>query len=180
MRVIEAGHVYELDHLDGDGKSVLVVYVNREDNPHEGTQTQEILRAQIDINSVLIDRTNHCDSCLRWEGNDRIIKAISESQRQLRLALLYHEQRALERKMEKGKLLPETLPVAVDGHIQIKENVCIWTENQYENANTECGYVVNDYPHGTRNMVNESYTDHPYKFCYGCGRKIKFVPMKEK
>lgn len=179
MRVIEAGHIYELDHLDGDGKSILITYVNREDNPHEGTQTQEILRAQIDINAVLIDRTNHCDSCLRWEGNDRIIKAISESQRQLRLALLYHEQRALERKMDKGKLLPEILPVAKDGHIQIGVGTCTWTENEHKNANTECGYVVNDYPHYTRDLIMEDYTNHPYKFCFGCGKKIEFIPIED-
>lgn len=119
MKIIEAGHIYELDHIDGQNKTI-ITYVNREDNPHEGTQTQEILRMQIDMNSVLIDRTNHCDSCFRWEGNDRIIKAISESQRQLRLALLYHEQRALERKMEKGRLLPESIPIGEDGHIEIK------------------------------------------------------------
>ena len=165
--------------MDGEGKSVLITYVNREDNPHEGTQTQEILRAQIDINSVLIDRTNHCDNCLRWEGNDRIIKAISESQRQLRLALLYHEQRALERKMDKGKLLPENIPVAEDGHIQIVEDVCVWKENRYTDADTQCGYVVNDQPHRVKDLMRVDYTDHPYKFCFGCGKKIKFIPLNE-
>lgn len=117
MRVIEPGHIYELDHQDGPGKQQLV-FVNRESTPHEGTQTQEVLRAQIDSLAVLVDRTNHCDNCLRWEGNDRIIKAMTEAQRQLRLALLLHEQRAMERKMEKDGIRPETIPTEQDGHIK--------------------------------------------------------------
>lgn len=117
MKVIEPGHIYELDHLDGKNKSRLT-FVNRESAPHEGTQTQEVLRANIDSIECLIDRTNHCDACLRWEGNDRIIKAMSEAQRQLRLALLIHEERALERKLDKGKLKPEEVAVGTDGHFQ--------------------------------------------------------------
>ena len=120
MRVIEPGHVYELAHLDGDS-SQLLTFVNREEGTeHEGTQTQEVIRATIDAISCLIDRTNHCDACLRWEGNDRIIKAFSEAQRQLRLALLFHEQRVLERHMEKGILQPETLPTGSDGHFHFQ------------------------------------------------------------
>lgn len=115
MRVIEPGHIYELEHLDGDSTQRLV-FVNREDTPHEGTQTQEVLRANIDSVECLIDRTNHCDACLRWEGNDRIVKALAEAQRQLRLALLYHEQRAMERKMEKHGVMPEQINTADDGH----------------------------------------------------------------
>ena len=120
MKVIEPGHVYELTTLDGDGTPEVLRFVNRELRPHPGTQTQEVLRAQIDSLEVLIDRTNHCDGCLLWIGNERIIKAMSEAQRQLRLALLYHEQRALERKVERDGLKPETLPVGDDGHIQVK------------------------------------------------------------
>jgi hypothetical protein len=116
MRVIEPGHVYELDHLDGSSRQRLT-FVNREaGTKHEGTQTQEVLRAIVDCLNVLIDRTNHCDGCLRWEGNDRIIKAMSEAQRQARLALLYHEHRALERKLDKGRFMPERAETAEDGH----------------------------------------------------------------
>ncbi len=116
MRVIEPGHIYELDQLDGDGTPLRIVFVNREEGTkHAGTQTQEALRVQIDILSTLIDRTNHCDACLRWDGNDKIVKAMSEAQRQLRLAILLHEQRALERKMDKG-LAVEQIPTDHDGH----------------------------------------------------------------
>lgn len=115
MEVIEPGHIYELDHLDGNRKQRLV-FVNREDRPHEGTQTQEVLRANIDSIECLVDRANHCDACLPWEGNYRIVKALSEAQRQLRLALLYHEHRAIEHKMHKDGFKPETVRCAGDGH----------------------------------------------------------------
>ena len=119
MKVIEPGHIYELNQLDGDGSPLRLVFVNREDTPHPGTQTQEFLRTVVDMLECLIDRTNHCDGCLRWEGNDRVIKALSESQRQARLAILFHEQRALERKTSKGIIDPATFPIGPDGHFDI-------------------------------------------------------------
>jgi len=115
MKVIEPGHIYQLTVLDG-GEDTIIRFVNREISKHPGTQTQEILRAQIDSLEVLIDRTNHCDGCLPWPGNERIIKALSEAQRQLRLALLYHEQRVFERRMEKEGFKPEEVPVNKHGH----------------------------------------------------------------
>jgi len=105
-----------------------LIFVNREvvstperpvHGPHPGSQTQEYIRVLVDCLEVLIDRTNHCDSCLRWEGNDRIIKNFSEAQRQLRLALLHHEARALERKVDKDGLEPEKIPTQKDGHFGI-------------------------------------------------------------
>jgi len=104
MKIIEPGHIYQLQHLDGSGAGILV-FVNREpDTEHEGVQTQEILRA-------LIDRTQHCDACLRWDGNDKIIH-------HLRMALALHESRAIERKTEKGELKPEAVTIESDGHFQ--------------------------------------------------------------
>lgn len=42
MKIIEKGHVYELNHIDGTGTQRLV-FVNRElGTEHEGTQTQEV------------------------------------------------------------------------------------------------------------------------------------------
>lgn len=129
MRVIEPGHIYEVEQLDAPANSPTVnravlqmVFVNREHNPHPGSQTQEYIRVLVDCLNVLIDRTNHCDSCLRWEGNDRIIKNFSEAQRQLRLALLHHEARALERKIDKIGLEPESIPINPDGHFSLWGN----------------------------------------------------------
>lgn len=105
MKVIEPGHIYQLEHQDGTGAGMLV-FVNREhETEHEGTQTQEVLRA-------LIDRTQHCDSCLRWPGNDQIIE-------HLRMALVLHEARALERKTAKGELKPEKIATSDDGHFAL-------------------------------------------------------------
>ena len=104
MKIIEAGHIYELAHLDGKGVTTLT-FVNREVNPHEGTQTQEVLRA-------LIDRTWHCDRCLHWDGNEQIVK-------HLQLALVLHEARALYRKAEKGLYLPEHVTTGTDGHFYL-------------------------------------------------------------
>jgi len=110
MKIVEIGHIYELDHIDGVGHERLM-FVNREKgSEHPGTQTQEVLRA-------LIDRTQHCDRCLRWEGNDRIIY-------HLRMALVLHEERALERKVEKGKLRPELVETSgEDGHFLLEHHL---------------------------------------------------------
>jgi hypothetical protein len=119
MKVIEPGHIYELNQLDGDGKPLRLQFVNRDGTggaTHEGTQTQEVLRVNIDMVSCLIDRTNHCDACMPWPGNERIIKALSEACRQMNLAILFHEQRVLERKMAKGHLDPAKVPIEADGH----------------------------------------------------------------
>lgn len=122
MKVIEPGHIYELHVLDGSPDATQkLVFVNRENgSEHPGTQTQEVLRAMIDMTECLVDRTNHCDECKRWEGNDRIIKAMSEAQRQMRLAILYHEQRAMERRVEKKSMAPEKLPLQNDGHVRVE------------------------------------------------------------
>lgn len=114
MRIIEAGHIYDLNNIDcaemghseGSCQANILRFVNREKGTeHCGTQTQEVIRA-------LIDRTQHCDSCLRWEGNDQIIY-------HLRMALVLHEARALMRKTEKGLLKPELVSIAGDGHFRL-------------------------------------------------------------
>lgn len=117
MKIIEPGHVYDLNWLDDNPLTFVkndqvmqaaenrLIFVNREDNPHGGTQTQEVLRA-------LIDRTMHCDNCLRWPGNDEIIY-------HLRMALVLHEQRALGRHVEKGEIQPERVRTGSDGHFML-------------------------------------------------------------
>lgn len=113
MKVVEKGHIYKLKWLDGEPKfwaseesADNLIFVNREEGTeHPGTQTQEVLRA-------LIDRTMHCDNCLRWEGNDLIIH-------HLRMALALHEARAILRKTEKGLILPEQVTTGEDGHFTL-------------------------------------------------------------
>lgn len=113
MKIIEAGHIYELNWLDckpgplefSSSYNNKLVFVNREKTPHPGTQTQEVIRA-------LIDRTQHCDNCLKWSGNDLIIY-------HLRMALVLHEARALQRKTEKGYIKPEFIAIGDDGHFKL-------------------------------------------------------------
>jgi hypothetical protein len=116
MKIIEEGHIYELSQLDvppnslGGVEPVILRFVNREEgHEHAGTQTQEVLRA-------LIDRTMHCDNCLPWDGNVEIIK-------HLRMALVLHEARALERKTAKNYIDPEAIKTGPDGHFEIVETI---------------------------------------------------------
>lgn len=109
MKILERGHVYSLNVLDQkDGNTldvvdVILTFVNREPGTeHPGTQTQECIRA-------LIDRTRHCDNCLRWPGNDLIIWHLQQ-------ALVLHEARALGRKAAKGYFRPEAIETGKDGH----------------------------------------------------------------
>lgn len=118
MRIIEEGHIYQLSEVETNqtdqGRIITKVepantirFVNNEGpNFYNGTQSQEILR-------TLIDRTMHCDNCLRWPTNDKIIF-------HLRMALVLHEARALERKTEKELIMPEHIIIANDGHYSIE------------------------------------------------------------
>jgi hypothetical protein len=107
VEIAEDGHVYRLAHIDGEGFEV-VRFVNREEGTdHPGTQTQEVIRA-------LIDRTQHCHRCLPHDVNDKIIW-------HLRMALVLHESRALERKVEKRLIEPEHIEVGDDGHFALTE-----------------------------------------------------------
>lgn len=127
MKIIEPGHIYELAqqdypiwtvedekaaraHVCPEGAPVRLKFVNREPGHHHpGTQTQEVLRA-------LIDRTYHCDSYMPHELNAMIIH-------HLRMALVYHEMQALERKAEKGLYRPEDVVVGVDGHFALTSDL---------------------------------------------------------
>lgn len=104
MYVSEAGHVYELTQRNEDPpRKVTITFVNMEPGrEHGGTTTQEVIR-------VLIDRTRYCNNCLPHPNNERIIK-------HLEMALVLHEARALERKVEKGEIQADRVAVGPDGH----------------------------------------------------------------
>ena len=111
MKVLDAGHKYELEHLDGDDhqKIVFVKRFRGADN-HQGTNNQELLR-------VLIDRVEFLDKEIPWEGNKEILH-------HLRMALVLHESRALMRKVQKGDIQkPEHVKYSRrDGHWVVYEN----------------------------------------------------------
>ncbi|MBT8366536.1 MAG: hypothetical protein KJP23_17725 [Deltaproteobacteria bacterium] len=106
MIVHDEGHCYYLNHLDGEG-TTLIQFVNRgHGRDCEGVTNQEVLR-------VLIDRVKFLNSEVLWEGNEKILF-------HLRSALVLHEERHLERSVEKGKLLPENVLIdQANGHFKL-------------------------------------------------------------
>lgn len=108
MRVLDKGHKYELNHLDGS-QTQTIQFCNREGGTEqEGCTTQEVIR-------VLIDRTYYCNDCLPWSGNEHIVN-------HLRMALALHEARAFIRGVEKGEIKPEFLVLGSDGHMRLEFN----------------------------------------------------------
>lgn len=109
MQVIEKGHVYKTANRRVDENEMFgdhfnqLVFINKEPGrQHGGTTTQEVIR-------VLIDRTRHCNNCMPHPNNERVIY-------HLRMALVLHEARALERKVEKWEYMPEYVRTGEDGH----------------------------------------------------------------
>ncbi len=96
MRVIDPGHTYELDNLDGPGKTILS-FVKREGEGfpgnvghHEGTNMQEVIRALINRVKYLQDQIPshanvtvlfHLRQCL-WELE---LRAAQRHSRELKL-----------------------------------------------------------------------------------------------
>jgi len=104
MKTIYRGHTYELDHLDGDGKTILQFVQRRPHHqPKEGVTNQEVLRA-------LIHRVKLLNEEAPWSGNAEILY-------HLRMALALHECRAILRHIEKDGLSVENLALnEEDGH----------------------------------------------------------------
>lgn len=112
MKVIEKGHIYSPvnrnEFPEKENLTQTITFINKEiGKEHNGTTTQEIIR-------ILIDRTRHCANCMPHPNNERIVY-------HLRMALVLHEARALERKTEKGYFMPEYLATGEDGHINVFE-----------------------------------------------------------
>lgn len=107
MEIITPGHLYKLSQLDGSDSEELR-FVKRTGNElWPGTINQEVIRA-------LIDRVIFLDNQVPWSKNDEILY-------HLRMALVLHETRALERKVEKGELLPENVKLnSDDGHFKLE------------------------------------------------------------
>lgn len=112
MKVIEKGHIYQPKMRNEFNLEVEkvpdfnITFINKEKGrEHNGTTTQEVIR-------ILIDRTRHCANCMPHPNNERIVY-------HLRMALVLHEARALERKTEKGYFNPEYLDTGDDGHIDL-------------------------------------------------------------
>ncbi|MFZ0271038.1 MAG: hypothetical protein WAL34_04225 [Acidobacteriaceae bacterium] len=112
MKVLERGHIYQPQFRTPDGITEdadnKIIFVNKQKGQeHSGTTTQEVIR-------VLLDRTRHCANCMPHPNNERIVY-------HLRMALILHEARALERKTEKGDFEPEYLVTGGDGHFEVHD-----------------------------------------------------------
>lgn len=105
MRVVDPGHVYELDTLDGDGSSIVLRFVKRvgehypgNGSAYSGTTSQEVLRA-------LIERTEYVNNqipCFETEAAAGLLKA----------ALALFESRAAR---VHGRILDATLDYLIYG-----------------------------------------------------------------
>lgn|SRR5262249_39196343 len=114
MRVSETGHIYHPTNRRPENAvghplpEQTLIFINKQPGQeHDGTTTQEVIR-------ILIDRTRHCANCMPHPNNERIIY-------HLRMALVLHEARALERKTEKGDFMPEYIKTGSDGHFSVEE-----------------------------------------------------------
>lgn len=109
MKVIVPGHLYELDHLDGENTHQLQFVDRGHGCDQEGTFNQEVIR-------VLIDRVKFLDSEKPWPLNKNILG-------HLRMALALHEARAMCRKVEDDRMHPEDIAVGGDGHFALLAGV---------------------------------------------------------
>lgn len=111
MKVLETGHIYQPVNRETDAacEGQTIRFINKQPGQeHGGTTTQEVIRC-------LIDRTRHCANCMPHRNNEQIIY-------HLRMALVLHEARALERKVEKGDIMPEYVATSPgDGHYMLAE-----------------------------------------------------------
>lgn len=118
MQVLEKGHIYQPknrfvgkgdEYINNTARNQQIVFINKQPGQeHDGTTTQDVLR-------ILIDRTRHCANCMPHPNNERIVY-------HLRMALVLHEARALERKTEKGDFAPEYLNTGLDGHLEVHQH----------------------------------------------------------
>lgn len=112
MRVLEPGHCYAMDNVDGVGEEQVVTFVRRRDEVGEplpdedrtpGILTQELLR-------VAIDRTLYLYAEAPCDEDTRIIENLRE-------CLRLYESRATRRAIERLSK-PEAAPACkVCGHI---------------------------------------------------------------
>src|SRR4030095_12291812 len=118
MKVIDPGHKYELDNLDGSLKTSLT-FVKREGNKYpgntghyEGTNLQEVMRA-------LIDRTKYLNSQIYDQRNLAIINKLRE-------CIWLLEDRAASRHSREFDFWPDNIEFVPTckycGHIGCEEN----------------------------------------------------------
>lgn len=111
MKVVDPGHVYEVENADGSGTQRIEFVRRRDANAHllpeserkEGILTQELLR-------VAIDRTLYLNAEAPCVENIEIVDA-------LRRALSLYESRAARRTIEKKSMIETERVCPVCHHI---------------------------------------------------------------
>jgi len=104
MKVIDAGHTYLLDDNKSPTNTTTLTFMKDakiNGDGYEGTTNQEVLRA-------LIDRIKFLEGQVHHRFNDDIIG-------HLRMALVLHEERHLERLVERGESI-ENIKPKITGH----------------------------------------------------------------
>ena len=112
MEVIIKGHKYKMSEKGSSEHQLIQFYQDGKINNTStitGVTNQEVLR-------VLIDRVQFLDKQLPSKYNDEILLY-------LRKALVLHECRALERKVEKGLIYPEKIEIATDAHFSLTKKI---------------------------------------------------------
>lgn len=107
MKVIEPGHIYELENLESPGAQRLT-FIKRSskmidygETEHPGTNTQELFRAIIELAKVGLDRSEYLNSVQSCQETEDAIAFCREVVSNARLALYSYEVRALRRKRAK-------------------------------------------------------------------------------
>jgi hypothetical protein len=114
MKIIEPGHIYEVNNVDGDGVQRIVFVRRRDSDAHllptklrqEGILTQELLR-------VAIDRTLYLNLEAPCIENIEIVNS-------LRHALSLYESRAARRTIENYPMIEKISVCEICQHILCK------------------------------------------------------------
>lgn len=150
LKIIEPGHVYQLQHTEGD-KYESLSFIKRSSGAidykkteHPGTNTQEALRA-------LIDHTESVDHCI---GSEEMTEALYH----LRKALYLYEVRAYRRKEEKLNKKsgehdsPDQYDASREDYLDIP-----FSEHEIEYMPvSEDGHVIYKDPFANINLANET------------------------
>ena len=99
MECLDAGHMYLLDDNKKPTKTTTITFFKDFEingNGYDGTTNQEVLRA-------LIDRVDFLNDQVQSPYNERITY-------HLRMALVLHEARHLERLVERGDFVEDIIP----------------------------------------------------------------------
>lgn len=120
MKTVDPGHLYVLDHLDGEGTSLLRFvkrvgenFPGNEEPAYEGVTLQEVLRA-------MIDRVKYVSNQQHWQENDDVLTSLRDAlyKLELRAAKVRQEVKEFLNVNRSNTMWIEELPVCNQcGHV---------------------------------------------------------------